>query len=118
MNLPYLLVTHELSDEAAAQLSVLLDDLAVAFDGQYFAQITRYYDERGESERSCHHNQLELFIDDNVAFQVPCRSRERPRPPRPFVDDRRGSSTLLRHDHRVRRDHRGAYLRPRPALRR
>ena len=35
MNLPYLLVPHELSDEAAAQLSELLNDLAVAFDGQY-----------------------------------------------------------------------------------
>ena len=68
MNLPYLPVTHELSDEAAAQLSELLNDLAVAFDGQYFAQITRYYDERRESECSCHHNQLELFVDDNDAF--------------------------------------------------
>ena len=46
MNLPYLLVPHELSDEAAAQLSELLNDLALAFDAQYFAQIRRYYDER------------------------------------------------------------------------
>ncbi len=68
MNLPYLLVTHELSDEAAAQLSELLNDLAVAFDGQYFAQITRYYDERRESERSYHHRQLELFVNDDAAF--------------------------------------------------
>ena len=68
MNLPYLLVTHELSDEAAAQLSELLNDLAAAFDGQYFAQIIRYYDERRESECSGHHNQLELFVDDNDAF--------------------------------------------------
>ena len=68
MNLPYLLVPHELTDEAAAQLSELLNDLAVAFDGQYLAQIIRYYDERRESECSCHHNQLELFVDDNDAF--------------------------------------------------
>ena len=68
MNLPYLLVPHELSDEAAAQLSELLNDLAVAFDGQYFAQITRYYVERRQSERPCDHRQLELFVDDDVAF--------------------------------------------------
>ena len=68
MNLPYLLVTHELSDEAAAQLSELLNDLAFAFDGQYFAQIHRYYDERRECERPCHHRQLELFVDDDVTF--------------------------------------------------
>ena len=69
MNLPYLLVPHELSDEASAQLSELLNDLAVAFDGQYFAQITQYYVERRQSERPCHHRQLELFVvDDDVAF--------------------------------------------------
>ena len=68
MNLPYLLVPHELSDEAAAQLSELLNDLAVAFDGQYFAQIIRYYDERRENERPCHHSQLELFVVDDAAF--------------------------------------------------
>ena len=68
MNLPYLLVPYELSDEAAAQLSALLNDLAVAFDGQYFAQITRYHDERRESERPCHHRQLEFFVDDDVVF--------------------------------------------------
>ena len=68
MNLPYLPVPHELSDEAAAQLSELLNDLAVAFDGQYFAQIIRYYDERRQRQCSCHHNQLELFVDDNDAF--------------------------------------------------
>ena len=66
MNLAYLLVHHELSDEAAAQLSEFLNDLAFAFDGQYFAQIRRYYDERRESERPCHHRQLELFVDDVV----------------------------------------------------
>ena len=42
---------HEISDEAAAQLSELLNDPAVAFDGQYFAQIIRYYDKRRENER-------------------------------------------------------------------
>ena len=68
MNLPYLPVTHELSDEAAAQLSELLNDLAVAFDGQYFAQIIRYYVERRQRQCPCHHNQLELFVDDNDAF--------------------------------------------------
>ena len=34
----------------------------------YFAQIRRYYDERRESERPCHHRQLELFVDDDAAF--------------------------------------------------
>ena len=53
MNLSYLVVHHEISDEAAAHLSELLNDLAFAFDGQYFAQIRRYYDERRESERPC-----------------------------------------------------------------
>ena len=51
-----------------ARVSELLNDLAVAFDGQYFAQITRYYVERRQSERSCHHSQLELFVVDDVAF--------------------------------------------------
>ena len=32
------------------------------------SQITRYYDERRENERPCHHRQLELFVDDDVAF--------------------------------------------------
>ena len=50
-NLPSLLVPYELSDEAAAHVSELLNDLAVAFDGQYFAQIRRYYDERRDIER-------------------------------------------------------------------
>ena len=36
MNLSYLVVPHELSDEAAAHLSETLNDLAVVFDGQYF----------------------------------------------------------------------------------
>ena len=68
MNLAYFVVPHEISDEAAAQLSELLNDLAVAFDGQYFAQLTRYYVERRENERPCHHRQLELFVDDDVTF--------------------------------------------------
>ena len=56
MNLSYLVVHHELSDEAAALVSEILNDLAVVFDSQYFAQICRYYDELSEprhTERSC-----------------------------------------------------------------
>ena len=71
MNLPYLLVPHELSDEAAAHVSELLNDLAVAFDGQYFAQICRYYaelSERRDIERSCHDGQLDLFDGNDVPF--------------------------------------------------
>ena len=70
MNLSYLVVHHEISDEAAAQLSELLNDLAFAFafDGQYFAQIRRYYDERRDCERSCHDRQLDLFDADDVTF--------------------------------------------------
>ena len=57
-NLPYRLVPHELSDEAAAYVSELLNDLAVAFDGQYFAQVRRYYDERQAMiERFCQDGQ-------------------------------------------------------------
>ena len=43
MNLPYLLVPSELSDEAAAHIAELLHHLAIAFDNQYFAQIQRHY---------------------------------------------------------------------------
>ena len=68
MSLSYLLVTHEISDEAAAQLSELLNDLAFTFDGQYFAQIRRYYDERRQSECPCHHRQLKLFAEDDVTY--------------------------------------------------
>ena len=68
MNLPCLPVPHELSDEAAAQLSEFLNDLVFAFDGQYFAQIRRYYDERRDTERACHDGQLELFDHDDVQF--------------------------------------------------
>ena len=59
---------HELSDEAAAHVSELLNDLAVAFDGQYFAQVRRYYDERRDIERFCHDGQLDLFDYDDVEF--------------------------------------------------
>ena len=69
MNLSYLVVHHEVSDEAAAHLSELLNDLAFAFDGQYFAQIRRYYDERRENERPCRHRQLDLFDGDNDDFE-------------------------------------------------
>ena len=62
-------------DGKCAGLATRLDayannDLALSFDGQYFAQITRYYVERRQSERPCHHRQLELFVDDDddVAF--------------------------------------------------
>ena len=68
MNLPCLLVPQELSDEAAAQLSEFLNDLVFAFDGQYFAQIRRYYDERRDTERACRDGQLELFDHDDVQF--------------------------------------------------
>ena len=66
MNRSHLVVHHEISDEAAAQLSELLNDLAFAFDGQYFSQIRRYYDERHENECSCHHRQLALFDHDDM----------------------------------------------------
>ena len=70
MNLSYLVVHHKISDEAAAHLSELLNDLAFAFDGQYFARIRRYYDERRDIERFCHDRQLELFdgVGDDVEF--------------------------------------------------
>ena len=46
----------------------IVNDLAVAFDGQYFAQVRRYYDERRDIERSCHDGQLDLFDYDDVEF--------------------------------------------------
>ena len=61
-------VPDELSDEAAAHVLEYLYSLASAFENQYFAQVCRYYDERRESERSCHHGQLELFVNDDVTF--------------------------------------------------
>ena len=57
---------YELSDEAAGHICVLLNDLAVAFDGQYFAQIRRYYHERRDIERLCQDGQLDLFDDEDV----------------------------------------------------
>ena len=71
MNLSYLVVHHELSDEAAAHLSEIFNDLAVVFDTQYFAHIRRYYDElseRHDIERSRHDGQLDLFDGDDMAF--------------------------------------------------
>ena len=68
MNLLGRLVPDELSDEAAAQLSEFLIDLVFAFDGQYFAQIRRYYDERRDTERVRHDGQLELFDHHDVPF--------------------------------------------------
>ena len=67
-NLPYLLVPYELSDEAAAHVCELLNDLAVAFDGQYFAQVRRYYDERRDIERFCQDGQFDLFDADDIEF--------------------------------------------------
>ena len=64
MNLPYLLVPSELSDEAAAHIAELLHHLAIAFDNQYFAQIQRHYQqlERQLRDESQHNDaQLELF---------------------------------------------------------
>ena len=68
MSLSYLLVTHKLSDETAAQLSEFLNDLAFAFNGQYFDQIRRYYDQRRDTERACHDGQLELFDHHDAEF--------------------------------------------------
>ena len=82
MTLPYLFLPHGLSDEAAACVPQLLNDLAVAFDDQYFAQIRRYkaslrhasgtyYDElnqRPDFGCACHDGQLDLFEGDDVAF--------------------------------------------------
>ena len=71
MNRSYLVVPHELSDEAAAHLSEILNDLAVVFDAQYFAQIRRDYDALSECrdiERSCQDGQLDLFEHDDAAF--------------------------------------------------
>ena len=81
MNLTYLHVPHELSDEAAAQLSEMFNDLAFSFDGHYFSQITRYkaslryasgtyYDERRDNERPCRHRQLDLFDDHDDDIEL------------------------------------------------
>ena len=66
MNLSYLIVHHEISDEAAAQLSELLNDLAFAFECQHLVQIRRYYEELRDIERSCHNGQLDLFAGDDA----------------------------------------------------
>ena len=116
MNLTYFVVHHELSDEAAAQLCELLNDLAFAFERQYLAQTRRYYEALRDSERSCHNGQLDLFAGDDTQFRILCRPHAPP-PPRPFVDDGRGGPIYLHH-HRVQRAHRGAGARPRPACRR
>ena len=75
MNLPYLLVPSELSDEAAAHIAELLHHLAIAFDNQYFAQIQRHYQrhyqqlERQLRDESQHNDaQLELFEPPNWPF--------------------------------------------------
>ena len=75
MNLPYLLVPNELSDEAAAHIAELLHDFAIAFDNQYFAQIQRHYQElEQELERQLRDQsprndaQLELFEPHNWPF--------------------------------------------------
>ena len=56
------------SKSCSAYVSELLNDLAVAFDGQYFAQVRRYYDERRDIERFCQDGQLDLFDYDDVEF--------------------------------------------------
>ena len=63
-----LFVPDELTDEAAAHLLEYLYGLASAFENQYCAQLCRYYEQRRESERSCHHGQLELFVNDDGTF--------------------------------------------------
>ena len=61
-------VPEQSSDEAAAYLLEYLYGLAGAFENQHFAQTCRYYDERRETERSCHDRQLDLFDGDDVTF--------------------------------------------------
>ena len=68
VNLTYFVVHHELSDEAAAQLCELLNDLAFAFECQPLAQTRRYYEALRDSERSCHNAQLDLFAGDDAQF--------------------------------------------------
>ena len=68
VNLTYFVVHHELSDEAAAQLSELLNDLAFAFECQHLAQIRRYYEALRDIERSCHNGQLDLFAGHDAQF--------------------------------------------------
>ena len=93
-NLPYLLVPHELSDEAAAQLSELLNDLAVAFDGQYFAQITRYYVERRQSERPAITGNSSSSSTTTWRSESPAAPASA-RPARPSAADARGGEPIF-----------------------
>ena len=68
MNLTYFVVHHELSDEAAAPLCELLNDLAFAFECQHLDQIHPYYEALRDSERSCHNGPLDLFAGDDAQF--------------------------------------------------
>ena len=68
MNLAPLLVPHALSDEAAAQLCVCLNDLAFSFECQHLDQTRRDYEELRQCERSCHDAQLDLFAGDDAQF--------------------------------------------------
>ena len=68
MNLTYLVVHHEISDETAAHLSELLNALAFAFECQHLAQIGRYYEALRDIERSRHNGQLDLFAGDDSEF--------------------------------------------------
>ena len=63
-------VPDELSDEAAAHTVELLYGIAGVFENQYFALISRDYDERRINEGPCPHRQLDLFDhhDDDFEF--------------------------------------------------
>ena len=63
-----LLSPHALSDETAAQLCELLNDLAFSFECQHLAQTRRYYEELRDIERSCHSRQLDLFAGHDAEF--------------------------------------------------
>ena len=73
MNLSYLVVHHDISDEAAAHLSELLNDLAFAFDAQYFAQTRRYYDDVATSNARAR--------TDSAICSTPTSSSESPAAP-------------------------------------
>ena len=78
VSLRFLLVHYELSDKAAAYVSELLNDLAVAFDGQYFAQVRRYYDERRDIDASAR-------TDNSTSSTTTTSSSESPAPRAPGV---------------------------------
>lgn len=63
-------VPEELSDEAAAHTLELLYGIAGAFESQYCALISRYYDERRINERPSPHRQLDLFDDHDDDFEL------------------------------------------------